>query len=224
MTTKLDKTKIKCAVFDLDGTLLNTIKTINYYLNYALDTYGLPPVSEADCMSFVGNGAVKLIERALNSVGGDLSLFDQVYRTYNEAYNASPYYLTEPYEGVKELLVGLKEKDISLAVLSNKPDFAVKAAVNHFFEGTFDLVYGGRDNVSLKPCPDALYDIMTQLGTTAETTAYIGDSEPDVMIAKNADVALPIAVDWGFRTVEQLRAAGAEIIIHNPREILTFVK
>ena len=82
--------KIKCAVFDLDGTLLNTIKTINYYLNYALAEYRLAPVSEGDTMSFVGDGAVKLIERALASEGADMALFDDVYKTYNEAYNASP--------------------------------------------------------------------------------------------------------------------------------------
>ena len=223
MTTKLNKRRIKCAVFDLDGTLLNTIKTINHYLNYALGTCGLPPVSEADTMAFVGNGAVKLIERAINSVGGDVSLFDRVFSTYNEAYNADPYYLTEPYGGVQQLLSALKEQGISLAVLSNKPDFAVKAAVGHFFPNTFDLVYGGRENIPLKPSPDALYGIIQELSVTKDETAYIGDSEPDVLTARNAEIKNAFFVTYGFRTEAQLRSAGAEILFDDPLHILNHI-
>ena len=223
MTTKADKINIKCAVFDLDGTLLNTIKTINYYLNYALDTYGLPHVSEADTMSFVGNGAVKLIERTLNSVGGDPDLFDSLFKTYNDAYNSSPYYLTEVYEEIDQLLTALKEKGIKLAVLSNKPDFAVKAAVSHFFPNMFDVVLGGRENVPLKPSPDALFEIMESLGVKADEVAYIGDSEPDVFTAKNAGLNSAFFLTHGFRTREQLLNAGAETLFDNPLGILNFI-
>ena len=224
MTTKPDKILIKCAVFDLDGTLLNTIKTINYYLNLALSEYDLPPVSEADTMSFVGDGAVKLIDRALKSVGGEKSLFDGVFKTYNEAYNASPYYLTEAYESIEDTLLALKKLGIKLAVLSNKPDFAVRATVERFFKNTFDLVRGGMDGVPLKPCPDTLFEIMRELGATPEQTAYIGDSEPDVLTAKNAGVALNISVTYGFRTREQLLSAGAELFVDNACEILNILK
>ena len=219
MTSKLNKTKIKCAVFDLDGTLLNTIKTINYYLNFALEKHGLGSVSESDTMNFVGDGAVKLIERALRKIGADDSLFDEVFRTYNDVYNASPYYLTNAYDGIKETLLALKEQGIKLAVLSNKPDFAVKATAGRFFPDIFDIVRGGKEGVPLKPCPDALFDIMKELGVTPEETAYIGDSEPDVLTAKNAGVALSISVTYGFRTKKQLEKAGAEILIDNPAEI-----
>ena len=212
--------KIKCAVFDLDGTLLNTIKTINYYLNFALSEYGLASVSEQDAMSFVGDGAVKLIERALKSVGGDVSLFDDVYKTYNEAYNSSPYYLTEPYDGIKETLMALKEQGINLAVLSNKPDFATKATVSHFFGDVFDCVLGGRDGVPLKPCPDALFDIMREMGVTPDETVYIGDSEPDVLTAKNAMIENGIFVTWGFRTEGELKNAGAKNLVNEPVQIL----
>lgn len=219
MTSKLNKTKIKCAVFDLDGTLLNTIKTINYYLNFALEKHGLGSVSESDTMSFVGDGAVKLIERALRKIGADDSLFDEVFRTYNDVYNASPYYLTNAYDGIKETLLALKEQGIKLAVLSNKPDFAVKATAGRFFPDIFDIVRGGKEGVPLKPCPDALFDIMKELGVTPDETAYIGDSEPDILTAKNAGVALSISVTYGFRTKKQLEKAGAEILIDNPAEI-----
>lgn len=220
MTTKIDKMTIKCVVFDLDGTLLNTIKTITYYLNSSLSAHGLGPVSEADCMRFIGDGAVKLIERALDSVGADRSLFDSVYKVYNDAYNSSPYYLTEVYDGIPELLVFLRERDIRLAVLSNKPDFAVKATVAEFFSNVFDIVRGGIDGVPLKPCPDSLIKILSDLGVEPSETAYIGDSEPDVLTARNTTIGMPIFVTYGFRSREQLLAAGAEEIVDTPYDIL----
>ena len=127
MTINIYKNKIKCAVFDLDGTLLNTIKTINYYLNEALKKNGLGLISEDYCREFVGNGAVKLIERALNHLGADkTTYFEAVFTDYNAFYDADPYYLTEAYDGIWELLTELKQRGILLAVLSNKQDAFVK--------------------------------------------------------------------------------------------------
>ncbi len=223
MTTKLNKDTIKCAVFDLDGTLLNTIKTINYYLNLTLSTYGLGSVSEEDTMRFVGDGATKLIERALDRVGADSSLFDSVYKTYNEAYNSSPYYLTEVYEGIPELLSTLKGKGIRLAVLSNKPDFAVKATIGKFLPDTFDIVSGGVDGVPLKPSPDALFEILREFGFTPDETAYIGDSEPDVLTAQNAGIKNGIFVTYGFRTADQLRSVGAEILVNKAFDVIDYI-
>ena len=219
MTTNIDKTTIKCAVFDLDGTLLNTIKTINYYLNLALSEHGLGSVSEEDTMSFVGDGATKLIERALASVGAGNDLFDSVYKTYNEAYNSSHYYLTNVYEGIPELLSALKSKGIRLAVLSNKPDFAVKATVSKFLPDTFDIVRGGVDGIPLKPSPHSLFAILNELGVSVDETAYVGDSEPDVLTAKNAGITNGIFVTWGFRTREQLLNSMAKILVDRPSEI-----
>ena len=223
MTTKLNKDTIKCAVFDLDGTLLNTIKTINYYLNLTLSTYGLGSVSEEDTMRFVGDGATKLIERALDRVGADSSLFDGVYKTYNEAYNSSPYYLTEVYDGIPELLSTLKGKGIRLAVLSNKPDFAVKATIGKFLPDTFDIVRGGVDGVPLKPSPDALFEILREFGFTPDETAYIGDSEPDVLTAQNAGIKNGIFVTYGFRTADQLRSVGAEILVNKAFDVIDYI-
>ena len=214
---------IKCAVFDLDGTLLNTIKTINHYLNFALSSYGLDSVSEDDCMRFVGDGAVKLIERALERVGAEQKHFAPVFKTYNDAYNASPYYLTTVYDGIPEMLSALKGRGIKLAVLSNKPDLAVRLAVENFLPEVFDIVHGGRDNIPLKPDPSALFDILSSLGVSPTEAAYIGDSEPDVLTAKNAEIALPISVTWGFRSVDQLKSAGAEIIVNTPDAITEII-
>ena len=224
MTTNIDKDNIKCVVFDLDGTLLNTIETINYYLNLSLSHHGLSCVNRAETMAFVGNGATKLIECAMDRVGADKSLFDAIFQVYNDAYNAGPYYLTEAYEGIGELLTSLKKERFRLAVLSNKPDFAVKAAVNRFFPHTFDIVLGGRDNIPLKPSPDALIDIMSDLGLSASEIVYIGDSEVDVFTAKNAGVDNAIFVSWGFRTVEQLVAVGASTPVDTPSQILEIIK
>ena len=215
--------KIKCAVFDLDGTLLNTAKTIQYYLNLTLSKYNLPTVSEADTMRMVGNGARVLITRAMGDRANDTELYDKVYRDYNEAYDADPYYLTEPYEGVVEMLSALKEQGIILAVLSNKPNTAVCLAVDHFFENSFSVVRGAMDGVPLKPDPTSLFAMMRELNLSPDETAYIGDSEPDVLIAKAASVGLPIAVSWGFRSVEQLKNAGATTILDRADDIMIIV-
>lgn len=212
--------KIKCAVFDLDGTLLNTARTIQHYLNLTLSKYDLPTVSEADTKRMVGNGARILITRAMGERAADTELYDKVYRDYNEAYDADPYYLTKAYDGIPEMLSTLKERGTILAVLSNKPDTAVKLAAEHFFPGVFTAVFGARDGVPLKPDPTALFNMLDSLGISPDETAYIGDSEPDVLIAKAASVGLPIAVSWGFRSVEQLKNAGAVLIVHNPYDII----
>ena len=224
MTTKLDKNVVKCVVFDLDGTLLNTIKTINHYLNFALASYGLGSVSEEDCMSFVGDGAIKLIERALKSVGADLRLLDDVYKTYNDAYNSSPYYSTKVYEGIPELISALKNRGIKLAVLSNKPDFAVKATVSKFLPDSFDIVRGGVDGIPLKPSPDSLFEILNRLGVSPDETAYIGDSEPDVLTAQNAGIKNGIFVTYGFRTREQLAFVGAVNIVDSAAAVLEIIE
>ena len=216
----MQTSKIKCAVFDLDGTLLNTAKTIQYYLNLTLSKYGLPTVSEADTKRMVGNGARILITRAMGDRANDTELYDKVYRDYNEAYDADPYYLTEPYEGIPEMLSALREQGITLAVLSNKPDTAVKLAAEHFFPGVFTSVLGAREGIPLKPDPTALFNMLESLNISPSETTYIGDSEPDVLIAKAASVGLPIAVTWGFRTVEQLKNVGAENFADHPRDIV----
>lgn len=224
MTTNICKNNIKCAVFDLDGTLLNTIKTINYYLNQALDKNGLGLIGEDDCREFVGCGAVKLIERALDHLGADKGrYFDAVFTDYNALYDADPYYLTDPYDGIDELLTELKQRGILLAVLSNKPDFATRSAVGRFFPEAFDICYGAREGIPLKPNPEALLSILSDLGVSNSEAAYIGDSEPDIKTAENANVALSVSVSWGFRSAERLSFAGASIIIDHPGEILKFI-
>lgn len=220
MSTNLNKKKIKCAVFDMDGTLLDTLKTIRYYLNLALEKNGVSTVSEEECKRFVGYGARWLIECALkNSDAYTKALAEKVFTDYNLLYNADPYYLTEAYEGIYDCLSKFRESGIILAVLSNKPDFALREVTERFFPDTFALARGAVDGVALKPNPESLLAMLNELGFTPEETVYVGDSEPDVETARNANVALSISVTWGFRTREQLLTAGAEVMTDTPAEL-----
>lgn len=198
---------IKLAIFDLDGTLLDTLDTITYYVNKTLQKYGIKPYAREELRPFIGKGARNLITRALEARGALESLdFDELFAYYNAEYDASPYYLTHPYEGIPELIEELKGAGISLAVLSNKPEISTRACIEHFFRG-FDIIRGGRAEVPLKPAPDALYSIMDELSVTPMEVAYIGDSEVDIETMKNAPVAIPISVTWGLRTTGELKAA-----------------
>lgn len=227
MTTNICKNEIKCAVFDLDGTLLNTIKTITHYLNFALSRSNLPTVSEQECKGFVGDGARMLIKRAIEARGEySEDLYKKMYEDYNTAYNAEPHYLTEAYDGISLMLRALRESGIRLAVLSNKPHVATLATVEKFFPDTFDAVLGGRDGVPLKPDPTVLLEVIRSLGFEPSECAYIGDSDVDMLTAANAGASLAIGVSWGYRSRELLVDSGADCIADTAPDIsrLIFTK
>lgn len=215
---------IKCCIFDLDGTLLNTLSTIRYYLNETLKNNGIEPITREACQKYVGNGARKLILRALLEKGiDDDATFNKVFSEYNAVYDADPYYLTEPYENISELVDMLISQGITLAVFSNKPDFATRSAISHFFPRKFKLVRGATDKTPLKPAPDGVFEILKELGFSPDECAYIGDSDVDVLTGKAAGVCKNIAVSWGFRSCDELGRAGAEIIVNSVGEILSHV-
>ena len=211
---------IKCCIFDLDGTVLNTIDTIRYYLNKTLVSYGLHEVSLDDTKRFVGNGARVLIERALGAQGKMEIGVDRVLTDYLAAYDAEPYLGTYVFSGVPELLDELKKKGIVLVLLSNKPHSATLPVANSFFPDVFDVVAGAREGVPLKPDPTSANEILDELGISAKHVAFIGDSDVDVYTAKNIGTSLAIGVCWGFRSTEELHAAGADVVVNAPREIL----
>lgn len=212
---------IKACIFDLDGTLLETIHTITYYVNFALEKNKIPKITEDECKYFVGKGAKILIRRALNSKGiVDEQVYDKVYFDYNEAYDSEPLYLTAAFDGIYELLSKIKERGIRLAVLSNKPDFPVQRVISKFFPNTFDIVMGSREGVPLKPFPDSSFEILDGLSVSPAETAFIGDTENDIETGKNLGVALNIAVSWGFRTGSELKESEPDIIIDTPMDII----
>lgn len=208
---------IKYCIFDLDGTLLNTLPTILYYLNKTLGAFGYSEVTEAQCRRYVGDGAAVLIERALADRGcTDSSEVKRILDIYKAAYDEAPLYLTEPYPGIFDLIDRLKARGITLGVVSNKPDFAARTVVSSFFgEDTFASVVGGREGVRLKPSPDAPLSLLSELGGVPSECAFIGDTDVDIFTGKNMGAALSIGVLWGFRDMDELNRAGADVIVSN---------
>lgn len=210
---------IRLIIFDLDGTLLNTLPTIAFYGNKALSEYGLPPIEEERYKVLVGNGRDLLIHSMLAETGNDTpDLYEKVGAVYDAAYEADQLYLTEPYENVEELLKMLKWNEVKLAVLSNKPDNVVKPIVEKVFRGVFDEVWGKRVDYPVKPAPDSAFEICRRLGVSAEETAFVGDTSVDIETGKNAGF-LTVGVEWGFRGRAELERAGADIIVKSALEI-----
>ncbi|MBO5101587.1 MAG: HAD family hydrolase [Clostridia bacterium] len=220
---------IKCAMFDLDGTLINTLPTITHYVNATLTKNGFEGISLEDCRLFVGNGARNLIERALSFVGADVPrVFDKVFRDYNAAYDSAPNYLATPYEGILELVDALFECDVRLAVLSNKPDLPTRLTVREFFGDRFAYVRGGIPGEPLKPDPTVPLKMLSELCVSPEECAYIGDSEVDALTGINMRAGLRISCLWGFRTKEEiLHGISPDAypeLASSPDEILRLIK
>ena len=212
---------IKCCIFDLDGTVLDTITTITYYVNLIHLKYGIEPITIDECKYFAGNGAYKLIERSLNSKGiFDKERIESILDEYVKAYDEAPLYLTAAFDGISDMLSELKSRGIKLAVLSNKPDTAVKSIVEHFFPGIFDEAAGGMDGVPLKPDPTAAQGILKRLNISESETAWVGDTSTDIETGKNLKAAMSIGVLWGFRKRDELERAGADLIVTHPDEIV----
>ena len=215
---------IKACIFDLDGTLTNTLPTISYYANGALVKNGFLPFEEERYKYFVGNGAKTLVARMLEAQNKmseeNLAL---VFEDYNRAYNAAPLDKTEVYDGIFPLLHALKEKGLKTAVLSNKPDFATVSVVRHFFTDLFDVAHGGRDGIALKPSAEGALLLMEELGITDPSEVlYIGDTSVDMDTGKAAGF-FTVGVLWGFRTEEELRAHSADAIVSHPSEITKYL-
>ena len=211
---------VDCCVFDLDGTLLQTLDTITYHLNNTLSSVGLSTITVDDTSAFIGNGARLLVSRAVR-VSGDVdeSKIEYVLKTYNTAYNSDPLPLTYPYPGVVELIDVLVESGARLSVVTNKPERTAKQLIDRFFPGKFSYVYGGRDGAVLKPDPTDTLDVISKMGAKPERTAFIGDTAVDIETGKNAGVAAYIGVSWGFRDKSELLSAGANLVVDTANEL-----
>ena len=201
----------KLFIFDLDGTLMNTLHTISGYANRALAEAGLQTFPEERYKYFVGEGARVLIERTLVAQNAyDEALHAKVFGRYNELYDGAPYENSAPYEGIPQMLDALAEKGI-----------ATRAVVSHFFpHHSFAAVHGAREGVALKPAPDGVRLILEELGGIDPSEAlYLGDTATDMKTGKAAGIET-VGVTWGFRDAEELRAHHADRIISHPSEIL----
>lgn len=200
--------KYQAIIWDLDGTLLDTLQDLTASVNAALQAHGCPARTLEEVRSFVGNGVRNLMLRAVPEGREDVD-FEALFRDFRAHYAAHYNDTTAPYPGVMEVLRTLHERGIALAVVSNKLDSAVKALCTRHFGSLIPVAIGDREGVPRKPAPDSVFRAMELLGTA--DALYIGDSEVDIATAKNAGLPC-ICVSWGFRSEEVLRAAGAERI------------
>lgn len=209
----------RTAVFDLDGTLLDTIDDLAYAVNTALEEYGYPTHAREKYFYFVGNGARNLIRRALPQ-DVETSVYEAVYSRYSRIYEERWHHFTKPYEGIEELLAYLREHGVRLAVVSNKIHDRTRAVIGHYFPGVFDVVLGNRPDVPLKPDPAAVFEALEAMGGTPARSFYLGDTAVDIETGKNAGIYTAGAL-WGFRTAEELSSAGADILCADPAAALT---
>lgn len=213
--------KYKCVIFDLDGTILNTLEDLTDSLNYALRQEGYPERTISEVRSFVGNGIRKLIERGV-PIETEEAMIQKVHSDFTEHYKVHCADKTKPYAGIPELLRRLKSAGCRIAVVSNKADYAVKELCSQYFDGIFDVSVGERTGILKKPAPDSVNEVLKLLGIEKEQAVYIGDSEVDIQTAANAGMEAVI-VEWGFRTRSFLKEQGAKSIVSCPEELGKYV-
>lgn len=209
--------KPKLVIFDMDGTILDTLEDLRRSTNAALAANGLPGRTMEQIRRFVGNGIAKLIERAVPE-GTSPEATAAVLEAFKVHYAAHCADHTHPYAGVPELLARLRADGVLTAVVSNKADFAVQILAKDYFPGLFDLVLGEREGIAKKPAPDMVDTVLRELGVAPDDARYVGDSEVDVATAKNSGVA-GVFVTWGFRSAQTLCAAGAAVLAATPEEL-----
>lgn len=209
----------KAVIFDLDGTLLNTLDDLADSTNYALSKFGYPTRTIDEVRQFVGNGVAKVIERAIPE-GKNNSNFEKCLAIFKENYAQNMYNKTAPYNGIIEMLSNLKSKGIKIAVVSNKFDLAVKELCKKYFEGFVDFAAGENEaqGIKKKPAPDTVISFLNEFNFAPEDAVYVGDSDVDIMTAKNSKMPC-ISVTWGFRDKKFLLENGATILINAPSEI-----
>ena len=214
--------KYTTIIFDLDGTLLNTLADLAAATNHALAEHKLPQRTTDEVRRFVGNGIRKLIERAVPA-DTPAKLQEEVFASFNRYYKEHCADSTRPYEGVPQLLQQLRAAGCRTAIVSNKADYGVQALAKQYFDGRLDAACGERAGIAKKPAPDMLLAIMQQLKAEPASTIYIGDSDTDLDTARNAGVAC-IGACWGFRGRAFLEAHGAKLLAENVSDIWKLIK
>lgn len=212
---------IKLIIFDLDGTLLDTLADLTSSVNHAMNCLQMPERTKEEVLSFIGNGNRVLMERCVRKGSLDRSseeLTDLAVRKFHEYYSRHYADETAAYPGILELLAALKGQGLLLAVVSNKADYAVQDLCRKYFDGIFDFVLGDREGIRRKPSSDPVDLVLQALHLTKEEAVYVGDSEVDIETAANAGLPC-ISVCWGFRTRKDLISSGASVLISSPKEL-----
>lgn len=220
-----DKMK-KFVVFDVDGTLLDTIETITFHVNKTIEKLGLEAVTSDFTAGILGYSSVYLIEKTLEFRGYEYTeeKLDEILDYYHRSYQSKVSYLTKAYEGILDLLVYLKGEGYGLASISNKPDHTLSVLYEEIdFNKYFDFVLGQVDDIAKKPNPDMVYRLMDEFNLEKEDLVFVGDTEVDYETAKNAGVDF-IAVTWGFRTKEELAKLKPEYMVDTVSELKDTIK
>ncbi len=212
--------KYKAVIFDLDGTLLNTLEDLHDAVNYALEKFGLPLITLEQTRMFVGNGVEKLVERAIGE--NNKTLLPQVLACFKEYYSLHSKDKTRPYDGVTELVEKLISLNVKCAIVSNKFDGAVKSLAKEYFGEKFLAAVGESSLVRKKPAPDSVISVMKELNVSREEAIYIGDSDIDIKTAENSGLEC-ISVLWGFRDKEFLIKNGGKIFAQTPDEVYNII-
>ena len=214
--------KKNTVIFDLDGTLLDTLQDLADATNYALRKQGMPERTIDEVRQFVGNGVRLLMIRAIPG-GEENPLFEETFALFKSYYGEHCNDHTRPYEGIMELLATLREKGYAVAIVSNKIDFAVKELSKLYFQGIVPVAIGEKEGIRRKPAPDTVFEALKELGRTKEEAVYVGDSDVDIETAQNAGMPC-ISVLWGFRDKAFLETHGASHYAEKAEEILKYVE
>ncbi len=213
--------RYELAIFDLDGTILDTLEDLADGVNHALGMSGFPLRTIDEVRSFVGNGIRNLMERSVPQ-GTEKAAVDVVHKDFTAYYKVHCADKTRPYDGIKELILTLRKAGCRTAVVSNKADYGVQELCEQYFKDLFDFAVGERTGILKKPAPDSVNEVLSVLKTERKKAVYIGDSDVDLATARNAEMDC-IAVSWGFRSVEFLRENGAQVIVSEPEEIAQII-
>lgn len=212
----------KLVIFDLDGTILNTLTDLTNSVNYVLDLYNMPLKKEEEIQYFLGHGPRYLLEKSFNKKFKDQE-YKEIFKLYDNYYDKHKTDNTKPYEGIKEVLKQLKKSGYLLAVCSNKQDTATTKIITELFPNTFDVVMGTSSKFLRKPAPDMVLEILRILKVKKENTIYIGDTEIDLQTAINAQIK-KIAVLYGFRKKSDLILYNPEYFVKEPKEIIKIIQ
>lgn len=216
---------IKLCIFDLDGTVVNSLNSIAFFANQTLQAFGLEPFPTDDYRHLAGGGARKLMTNLIHARGADISLLDDMVSDWLGRYESNAFYLTETYDGIIDMLKTLKKMGIKTAIVTNKSERVAKQIIEGSFGMPGDLIdvsISEHPNMVLKPAPDELLNVGAQFGISMTETLYIGDHGIDMLTGKNAG-AIACGVTWGFHSAEELISSGADIVIDTPNQIIDYI-
>lgn len=214
--------KYKALIFDLDGTLLDTLDDLTLSVNYALGQYGLPLRTRQEVQSFVGNGVRVLVSLAVPQ-GPDHPQFESIFKTFTTYYETHSQVKTRPYDEIRDMLRWCQQQGYKLGIVSNKLDGPVKELAEFYFKGTFDVAIGESPLIRRKPAPDSLLEALRLLQVSPDEALFIGDSDVDIETARNASVPC-LSVTWGFRELAFLQAHGATAWIDHPLQLIQYLQ